>query len=126
MFIDDFASGLADLGEHDGALGRAWHLPTPPPGTARTFLEEVFGHAGRPLRVARLGATAARVIGVAWPVAREGAEMLHQFHQPHSVDATAYLDAFGPGRVTSHREGIEATVRWYRSAPRRPLTALGR
>jgi nucleoside-diphosphate-sugar epimerase len=126
MFINDFAHGLADLGEHDAALGRAWHLPTPPPGTARTFLEELSRQVGRPLRVARLGATAARVIGLAWPVAREGAEMLYQFRQPHSVDATAYLDAFGPGRVTSHREGIEATVRWYRSAPRRPLTALGR
>ncbi len=126
MFIDDFAHGLADLGEHDAALGRAWHLPTPPPGTARDSLEELSRQVGRPLRVARLGATAARVIGLAWPVAREGAEMLYQFRQPHSVDATAYLDAFGPGRITPYGEGIEATVGWYRGAPRRPLTALGR
>jgi nucleoside-diphosphate-sugar epimerase len=126
MFIDDFASGLADLGEHDAALGRAWHLPTPPPTTARAFIRELFGQVRRPVKVLRVGPTALRALGLAWPVAREGAEMLYQFRQPHSVDATAYRTAFGPGRVTSYERGIEATLRWYRSTPGRPLLAIGR
>ncbi len=126
MFIDDFASGLADLGEHDAALGKAWHIPTPPPTTARAFLESLFSQAGHPVKVLRIGPTAARAVGLAWPVAREGAEMLYQFRQPHSVDATAYRTAFGPGRVTSYEDGIEATLRWYRTTPGRPLLALGR
>jgi nucleoside-diphosphate-sugar epimerase len=42
MFIDDFASGLADLGEHQAAEGGAWHIPTPAPTTARTFLTTVL------------------------------------------------------------------------------------
>ncbi len=126
MFIDDFAFGLAELGEHDAALGRAWHVPTPPPVTARTFLEQLSHHVGRPVRIVELGARTTRAIGLAWPVAREGAEMLYQFRQPHSVDATAYRNAFGPGKVTPYEQGIEATVRWYRRAPRRSLMAVGR
>jgi hypothetical protein len=52
--------------------------------------------------------------------------MLYQFRQPHSVDATAYRNAFGPGQVTPYEHGIEATLRWYRGAPRRSLLAVGR
>ncbi len=126
MYIDDFAHGLADLGEHEAALGRAWHLPTPPPTTAGAFLRSLSAQAQRPVRVLRLNATTARVLGVAWPVLREGAEMLYQFRQPHSVDATAYRTAIGAGQVTPYEAGIEATLRWYRDAPRRSLLALGR
>jgi nucleoside-diphosphate-sugar epimerase len=125
MFIDDFASGLADLGEHEAALGRAWHLPTPAPITAREFIAELAAQAQRPVKVLRLGATAARALGVVWPVAREGAEMLYQFRQPHSVDASAYRSTFGPGRVTAYREGIERTLQWYRRAPRGSMAAVG-
>ena len=52
--------------------------------------------------------------------------MLYQFRQPHSVDASAYRAAFGDRPVTPYEEGIEATLRWYRSTPSRPLVALGR
>jgi nucleoside-diphosphate-sugar epimerase len=126
MFIEDFAHGLADLGEHDAALGRAWHVPTPPPTTARAFLALLSERAQRSVRVLRLGRASTRTLGLAWPVLREGAEMLYQFRQPHSVDATAYRRAIGPGRVTSYADGIDATLRWYRGTPRAALLALGR
>ncbi len=126
MFIDDFASGLADLGESDAALGRAWHLPTPPPTTARAFLAEVSRSAGRPLPVLRPGAAAVRVLGLVRPVAREVAEVLYQFRQPHVVDATAYRTAIGPGRVTSYADGIAATLHWYRAEAGRRRGAAGR
>jgi nucleoside-diphosphate-sugar epimerase len=126
MFIDDFAHGLADLGEHDAALGRAWHLPTPAPTTARGFMRLLAAEVRRPVRIVRVGPAAARVLGVALPVVREGAEMLYQFRQPHSVDATAYRSVFGAGRVTPYEEGIRRTVHWYRTSPRRPLRVIGR
>lgn len=126
MFVDDFAHGLAELGEHEGALGRAWHVPTPTPTTARAFLDTIAAQAGRPLKVLRLGERSMRTMGLAWPVAREGAEMLYQFQQPHSVDATAYRTAFGDGQVTPYEVGIERTLAWYRSTPSRPLVAIGR
>ena len=126
MFIDDFAFGLAELGEHDEALGRTWHLPTPAPTTARQFLAEVAAQARRPVNALRLGDSATRALGLAWPVAREGAEMLYQFRQPHSVDSTAYRSTIGPGRVTGYREGIAHTLRWYQHTPRRSMVAVGR
>ncbi|MGY1828340.1 NAD-dependent epimerase/dehydratase family protein [Blastococcus sp. SYSU DS0541] len=126
MFIDDFAHGLADLGEQEVALGKSWHLPTPSPTTARGFLDLLSAQAQRPLHVLRLGAATARVLGLAWPVLREGAEMLYQFRQPHSVDATAYRTAVGPGQVTSYADGIDATLQWYAYTSSRPLAAVGR
>jgi nucleoside-diphosphate-sugar epimerase len=114
-YIADFAHGLAELAEHEAALGKAWHLPTPPPTSARDFFALVFSQAHRSLQAVRLTATASRALGIAWPVMREGAEMLYQFRQPHSVDASAYRTAFGTGQVTSYEQGIEATLDWYRS-----------
>jgi nucleoside-diphosphate-sugar epimerase len=125
MFIDDFAFGLAVLGEREAALGKAWHVPTSVPTTARAFLAEVSAQAHRPVKTLRLGATAAHALGLVWPVAREGAEMLYQFRQPHTLDATAYRSAFGPGKVTTYQEGIARTLDWYRSTPSRGLTAVG-
>jgi nucleoside-diphosphate-sugar epimerase len=125
MFIDDFAHGLVELGEHEAALGKAWHLPTPDPTTARVFIEMLFAQVQRPVKVARLGTWSARVLGLGWPVLREGAEMLYQFRQPHSVDASRYRRVFGPGRVTAYEEGIRQTLNWYRNANSRPLATVG-
>jgi nucleoside-diphosphate-sugar epimerase len=116
MFIADFASGLADLGEHESALGRAWHVPTPAPTTARGFLAEVSAQVQRPVRALRLGASTARRLGLAWPVLREGAELLYQFRQPHSVDASDYRTAFGDGQITPYTEGIARTLDRYRDS----------
>ena len=116
MFIDDFAFGLAELGEHESALGKAWHLPTPPPTTARAFLAEVSEQVQRPVKVLRLGAHSARALGLAWPVLREGAELLYQFRQPHSVDATRYQTTFGDGGVTPYSEGVARTLDRYRAS----------
>ena len=125
MFIDDFASGLADLGEHQAAEGGAWHIPTPAPTTARTFLTTVLAETGTAAKALRLGDTAIRALGLAWPVAREGAKMLYQFHQPHSVDSSAFRQVIGPGKVTSYEEGIRRTVDWYRGSASRPVTSAG-
>jgi nucleoside-diphosphate-sugar epimerase len=119
MFIDDFAHGLADLGEDDRVLGRAWHLPTPEPTTARAFVQLIAAQVGRRLPVVPVHPTATRVLGVALPIGRELAELLYQFRQPHSVDASAYRALFGAGRVTPYEEGVRRTLDWYRTNPAR-------
>ena len=40
-FIDDFGKALVTLGEREAALGRAWHVPSPPAITARQFVEDM-------------------------------------------------------------------------------------
>jgi nucleoside-diphosphate-sugar epimerase len=119
MFIDDFAHGLADLGEDDRVLGRAWHLPTPEPTTARAFVQSIAAQVGRRLPVVPVHPTATRVLGVALPIGRELAELLYQFRQPHSVNASAYRALFGAGRVTPYEEGVRRTLDWYRMNPAR-------
>lgn len=126
LFIDDFAHGLAELGEHEAALGEVWHLPTPPPVTARRFVDLVGAELSRPVAVTPLDERVVRTLGLVWPVARSGAEMLYQFRQPHSVDARKYVSAFGPGQVTPFERGVARTVDWYRRTPSGRLTALGR
>lgn len=125
-FIDDFAHGLVELGEREATHGAVWHLPTPPPTTARRFIATVAAESGRPLTTHTVGARGARALGVVWPVAREGAEMLYQFRQPHAVDASAYRSAVGDAQVTSYEEGIRRTLAWYRGRPRKGLLTLGR
>ncbi len=126
MFIDDFARGLAELGEHEAALGRVWHLPAPEPITARRFLELLSSQLDRPVTTVRLGTGMVRMLGRVWPVAREGAEVLYQFRQPHFLDSAAYRTAFGPGQVTPYEEGIRQTLSWYRSTPGLSLVRTGR
>jgi nucleoside-diphosphate-sugar epimerase len=126
MYIDDFAHGLVELSGRDEALGRVWHLPTAEPTTARGFLQLLFSQVGRPVQVRRIPERVVRALGVVWPVAREGAEMLYQFRQPHVIDATQYRTAIGHGQVTPYERGIEQTLEWYRRSPKGSLTALGR
>lgn len=126
MFIEDFAHGLADLGEREEALGGVWHLPTPAPTTARHLLDLAATRSRRRMRVIRVREPAVRALGAVWPIAREGAEMLYQFRQPHTIDSSKYRAAFGPGRVTPYEQGVDRTLAWYRATPRRPITALGR
>jgi nucleoside-diphosphate-sugar epimerase len=125
MFIDDFAHGLAQLGEADGVLGAVWHLPTPGATTARELFALVSAAVQRPLRVRVLGDRAVRALGAVWPVAREGAPMLYQFRQPHVVDAGRYLARFGPGQVTPYDRGVALTLDWYRTAGGVGLRRLG-
>ncbi len=124
-FIDDFAYGLADLGERGESLGSAWHLPTPPAVTAREFVALISAEIQRPLRVRRVGRGFVRALGAFSPVAREGAEMMYQFEQPHTVDASRYLAVVGPGSVTPYVTGIRRTLAWYRTTPRRGLLPSG-
>lgn len=127
MFIDDFAHGLVELGVRDEALGQVWHLPTPPPTTAGEFFDRISAESSRRFRVRSVNPKTVRAAGVFSAVAREGAEMLYQFEQPHVIDSTKYRNAFGPGRVTSYEAGIRTTLDWYRTRePVRGLIPSGR
>jgi len=125
MYVEDFAYGLAELGQRDAALGHAWHVPTPPPLTAKQFVDLNFAAVDQPPRVRQLGAASVRALGLVWPVAREGAEMLYQFSQPHTVDARRYR-SIAQEQVTPYVEGIRRTLEWYRRHPQVSLAPRGR
>lgn len=114
-FIEDFARGLIVLGEREEALGKVWHVPTAEPTTGRRFVRTIFEECGEDAKeVVAVGSRLAKALGLFWPLAREGAEIVYQFEMPFVVDSGKYTKAFGEGEATPYSEGIARTIDWYR------------
>jgi nucleoside-diphosphate-sugar epimerase len=128
-FVEDFAKALIVLGEREEALGEAWHVPTAEPTTGREFVRMIFEECGEDVSVGAAGSGVAKALGLFWPLAREGAEMVYQFERLFVVDSGKYDRAFGGSGSTPYREGIGRTVDWYRrdnqsgGSPRASTTA---
>ena len=112
-FIEDFARGLVMLGEREEALGEVWHVPTAEPTTGRQFVRTIFEECGEDAKLGAVGSRVAKVLGLFWPMAREGAEIVYQFEMPFVVDSGKYARAFGEDKATPYREGIKRTIEWY-------------
>ncbi|PJJ72969.1 nucleoside-diphosphate-sugar epimerase [Diaminobutyricimonas aerilata] len=117
LYIDDFARGLIVLADDDRADGAAWHIPTPPAITGRELMSIAYAAAGSRMRYRTLSSRAGRALGAVWPLAREGAEMLYQFEQPFTIDASRFTGVFGTD-PTSYREAAARTIAWYREQNR--------
>lgn len=114
MFIDDFGRGLITLADAEDAAGRAWMIPTPPPTTARRLVQLAAPTpARRPVRLSRISSRTGKALGLVWPLAREGAEMIYQFEQPFVIDAADFTNRFGAS-PTPYTESVRATANWYR------------
>lgn len=57
-----------------------------------------------------------RLIGLFSPIVREMGETWYQRDRPFVADDSAFRDTFGPVRVTSHEDGVAATLDWFRNA----------
>ena len=101
------------LGEHEEALGQAWHLPSPETVTTRRFVETTFEEVGKPARVQAAPKIVLRAIGFFNPDIRKRIEMLYEFEEPFVVDHSKFERAFG-ANATPLGEATCATVRWYR------------
>jgi nucleoside-diphosphate-sugar epimerase len=112
-YAPDIGRGLAILGEHEEALGRAWHLPSPETLTTRQFVEMVFEEVGKPARIQAAPKIVLRAMGLFNPGMREMIEMLYEFEEPFVVNDSRFEQAFGE-QATLLREAIQRTVRWYR------------
>jgi len=123
-FIDDFARALVTLGEHDVALGKAWHVPNPPTLTTREFIRLVYREAGiegepKLQQAPKLGIT---FLSLWNPTMRAVREMLYQSEQPWVVSHERYAAAFGD-HATPHSEAIRTTIDWYRRSQDMPPTS---
>lgn len=131
--VGDFARVLATLGEaEDRDLGRVWHVPHPDPTTGRRFVRAVTDRADTRPPTLRIGSRLGRALGLVWPLAREGAELIYQFEMPFVVDGSAFAARFPGFRPTPFATGVADTLAWYGSrrrtatgcpwstAPRRP------
>src|ERR671916_2486628 len=112
-YAPDVGRGLVILGEHEEALGQAWHLPSPKTLTTRQFVEMIFEEVGKPTRVQAAPKILLRAMGLFNPGMREMIEMLYEFEEPFVVDDSRFEREFGE-QATPLREAIRRTVRWYR------------
>ncbi|MEV0647703.1 NAD-dependent epimerase/dehydratase family protein [Phytomonospora sp. NPDC050363] len=114
-YLPDVAAGLVTLGERAEADGRSWHLPAAEAVTGREFGELVRAQVGGKPRVAGLGRGMQRVLGLVNPVVRELGDTWYQRDRPFVADDSAFRAAFGPVKVTSHADGVAATLDWFRA-----------
>ena len=127
-YIEDFAAGLATLGEREEALGHVWHLPTAQTITTRQFMQMVSQEAGMPIKLRVAPRPLISVMALFNPIMREIKEMLYEFEEPFVLDHSKFEQAFGSS-PTPHAEAIRQTLDWYkqRLAPqavvRQPLPA---
>jgi len=113
-YIGDFGEALVALSETESTWGRAWHVPSAPAVTTRSFAAQAADLAGVEVpstgpRLRRLPAWQLRLVGLAVPAVREMPEMLYQFQQDWVVDWSAYAAAVG-GRATPMRTALAVTV----------------
>ena len=95
-----------------------WHIPSSEPTTEREFVRTIFEEAGNP-KIGALSSTMVKTLGLVWPLAREGAEVVYQFERPVVLEDSKYRRAFGRCEVTPYREGIRQTIDWYRQGSAR-------
>lgn len=111
-YIEDVGRGLATLGTHDRAFGRAWNLPHAPALTGRETLAPAFAAASLPPKVGTLSPFTVRIGALFMPIARESLEMLYEFTEPFVVDSSAIAAEFGL-HATPIAEGMARTVLWF-------------
>jgi nucleoside-diphosphate-sugar epimerase len=95
-YLPDVAATLVALGTDARAEGRAWLVPTAPPRSQRQALTDL---------ARAMGAPAARVSGIPWPVLRaigtvqpqmrEIVSIRHQWDQPFVMDSAETTDVLG-------------------------------
>jgi nucleoside-diphosphate-sugar epimerase len=112
-FIDDFGQALVELGQHDEALGRVWHVPNAAPVTTRQFVAMAAAALGTQPRMMVAGRLMMRVLGLFIPEVREMIELEYEVLKPYVVDDRKYKQIFGD-HSTPLPEAICKTAEWYR------------
>ncbi len=112
-YAPDIGRGLVILGQHEEALGRAWHLPSPKTVTTRELVGMTFAEMDAPARMQVAPKLLLRALGLFNPPVRETIEMLYEFDEPFVVDHSDFTHAFGD-HSTPWDEAIRQTVHWYR------------
>ena len=120
-FIDDFATDLVTLAEHDEALGEVWHVPSAETVTTRHFIEMVFARLQRPATLQPAPELAITLLALVVPTMAAVRETAYQRQHPWVVDHSKFARAFG-SRPTPHEQAISLTLDWFRSSSRRQAT----
>lgn len=113
-YIDDFGEALVTLGERDGAMGDAWHVPSAETVTTREFIELVCETAGTEPQIRPMPSWMFRAVSTFSRELKELRETMYIFEEPFVVDHSKFEEAFGTD-PTPHDTAIEQTLEWYES-----------
>ncbi|NEA31585.1 NAD-dependent epimerase/dehydratase family protein [Streptomyces sp. SID13031] len=109
--VDDVARTLVAIASDDTALGRIWHVPTPPPVSIRELATQAAALAG--VQAPRLSAMPPAVLwmgGLFNKQAKEIRELQYQFRATFVLDSTDAQNTFGITPVSTEAV-LTATVR---------------
>jgi nucleoside-diphosphate-sugar epimerase len=102
----------------DDGLGRAWHLPCPPPLTQRELLDAIFRAAGHDkTKVQALPSFMTKALGWLIPIMRELAEMQYQWERDYVFDCSQFTAKFEAQHVRPHAQTVVDTLAWFRANP---------
>ncbi len=116
-YIPDVGKALVILGEHDEALGKVWHIPSPPARTQHQFIEKVYAACGHPTKITAAPKLLLRIVGLFNPIVRELLGTLYQFEEPFVMDSSRFETTFGM-QATPLDDAIRETVAWFRANPK--------
>nr|WP_029535825.1 NAD-dependent epimerase/dehydratase family protein [Saccharopolyspora spinosa] len=112
-YVPDIARTLVRLAREEQAWGRAWHVPTAPPFSARQAIEQMSRIAGVAVpRVSAMPWWALQAIGLVSPLVRELSEIRYQFDSPFVIDSSGYTKTFDE-EPTPTEEALAATINWW-------------
>lgn len=95
-YVTDIARTLAVLGSDERAWGRAWHVPTNPPVSARELLRQLAAAAGAaPPVLRRMPRAVLTTMSPFVPLLGHVRELLYQVDRPFVIDASETTDLFG-------------------------------
>lgn len=113
-YVPDVARALATAATDDRSWGRAWHVPTSPPLSAREVADRLCGLAGVPNRgITVLPRWLVRALGLVDPMLGEIEAVRYQFRRPFVVDSAAFQAEFGI-TPTPIDDALAATIDWWR------------
>ena len=109
-YTGDVARTLVTLAGDERAWGRAWHVPTAAPMTAREFVGRIARVGGfGSHRLAKYPEVAVRMSGLFDKFTREYLEMSYQFKRPFVLDSSRVTETFGL-RPTDVDEALRSTL----------------
>jgi nucleoside-diphosphate-sugar epimerase len=113
-YVRDVATALATAGSAGTSWGRAWHVPTSPPMSARELAERLCALAGVPNRgITVLPRWLVRALGLAIPMLGEVEAVRYQFARPFVIDSSDFQTEFGVA-PTPIDDALTATIAWWR------------
>ncbi len=115
-YMPDIGRALVILGEHDEALGGAWHIPSPKTVTTREFFTQVYRAAGHEPKIQVMPKLMVKGLKLFVPILREVDEMAYEFDEPFIMDSSKFERVFGM-EATPMDTAIETTVAWFKSHP---------